>query len=174
MSLSPMSIDIKVYTPLSLFIILLGCLKLSAQPTTEPSPIDPQIWSTIGKILGQEGFESAFPKLVKRLENYCGNGFDCQYSIYHKLMLGQEEQFNLSAAIQIGEKIAQIARISESWDAEGSAYTDLSRYYGALGNQKLAILNEEKALACLKNPVTKVPYCSHNPINWRVALPTKG
>ncbi|GHB62205.1 hypothetical protein GCM10007390_14960 [Persicitalea jodogahamensis] len=61
-------------------------------------------------------------------------------------MIQLERLFNLDAAIHVGEEMARLAKKHKNSGREAAAYTDLSRYYDALGAYKLAAMYLEKAL----------------------------
>ena len=58
--------------------------------------------------------------------------------------------FNLNAAIYVGEEMARLAKKQKNPAGEATAYTNLARYYDALGTYQLAAVNIEKAMAIRK------------------------
>jgi signal transduction histidine kinase len=61
-------------------------------------------------------------------------------------MIKLERRFNLLAAIYVGEEMVIVAQRQGNLEAEASAYKNLSRFHGAIGNERLTIVNLEKAL----------------------------
>ncbi len=61
-------------------------------------------------------------------------------------MIKLERRFNLLAAIFVGEEMVKVAQRLSNLEKEASTYKNLSRFHGAIGDERLTIVYLEKAL----------------------------
>jgi len=117
---------------------------LQAQVSTATDFGD-ELWPVIETQLDQQQSDTAFFFIVQLIRNQCGNDFDCLYTTYSNVRRHIEVKFNLPAAVYLSYEMAEIAKKEKNLDAEGHAYLNLRRFYGAMRNEELQAVNAEKA-----------------------------
>jgi signal transduction histidine kinase/DNA-binding response OmpR family regulator len=116
---------------------------LPAQP--EKSGME-QLYASIAARMEQPGGDSARFFILQQVRNHCGTDDACLYKTYNAIMIKLERRFNLPLAIFVAEEMVRVARLQNDRAAEARAYQNLGRYHGALGNNRLAFTNTEKAM----------------------------
>jgi len=106
--------------------------------------VEPVLWSQIESRLDQTTRYEFIPELVSR--HFVQLPDSVNRNLY-AVMIRLERLYNLNAAIYVGEEIARRAKEADRPSLEATAYTDLARYYDALGTYQLAATSTEKALA---------------------------
>lgn len=112
--------------------------------------VDPRLWSKIETGLRQNSTSPACTFIPTLVTSHFNNQPDSVYRSYYAVMLRLGHLFNLNAAICIGEEMVELARKQRNPAWEATAYTNLSRYYDALGRYPLSAVNIEKAQAIHK------------------------
>ena len=113
--------------------------------------VDAALWAGLETELQQvhpPGTYSFIPQLVKK---QFGNQPDSLYRNYYAVMIRLERLFNLPAAIYVGKEMAVVANEAGNQRQAAAAYTNISRYYDALGAYQLATASIEKALSIYKS-----------------------
>ncbi|MBK9339127.1 MAG: hypothetical protein IPM98_22345 [Lewinellaceae bacterium] len=85
--------------------------------------------------------------ILTLVRGHCGQDLDCLRRNYYNIMIRLEQQFNLPAAIDVCKEMVQVARMQKDLKEEGGSNMNLSRYYSALGMNRLATVYIDKALA---------------------------
>ncbi len=122
-----------------------GAGRLPAQ-SVPSSDVAEALWPGIEKQLEQDGGETSRYFILRQVRSRCGGNYDCLYGAYYDIMIRLERRFDLPAAIYVGEELARVAARRGGPEAEARACKNLSRFYSALGNERLAIVNLERAL----------------------------
>ncbi|MBK8565117.1 MAG: hypothetical protein IPN76_17705 [Saprospiraceae bacterium] len=135
------------------YILLLSLLflggvsgNLMAQNNTSTTSAAEALWPLIEKQLEQPGADTTRQFILQQVRSHCGAENDCLFQTYFGIMIKLERRFNLLAAIYVGEEMVKVAQRQGNLEAEASAYKNLSRFHGAIGNERLTIVNLEKAL----------------------------
>lgn len=122
-----------------------GAGRLPAQ-SIPSSDVAGALWPGIEKRLEQDGGDTSRYFILRQVRSRCGGNYDCLYVAYYDIMIRLERRFDLPAAIYVGEELARVAARRGGPEAEARACKNLSRFYSALGNERLAIVNLERAL----------------------------
>lgn len=98
----------------------------------------------------QPGGDTAIYFILQQVQNYCGEDENCLIASYSSLVRKLERRAFLPLAIFVGEKLAK-AYQQQGYQLElAQTYKDIFRFHDALGNDKLAIANLERALPILE------------------------
>ncbi|GJM34409.1 MAG: hypothetical protein DHS20C18_34100 [Saprospiraceae bacterium] len=129
------------------FFLLLGGVqnKLYAQTGDIPAPVD-VLWPTIEIKIDQLPSDSILNFIFLQVRKHCGEDYDCLYQTYDAIMANLEGRFNLPLAIYLCEEIVEVTKREKDLEAEAEAHWDLCRFHMALGNDRLAIVNIDRAL----------------------------
>ncbi len=139
----------KTYT---LLIFLVICLLVDlpfytfSQTSTVANNDIEEIWSQIESQLKTHESDTSYSFISRLVSEHCNTNVDCQIMIYREIVYKFECSFNLPAAIYVSEKIVKLSHGAHNLEVEGEAYWNLSRFYGALGNEQLSVICNEKAL----------------------------
>jgi signal transduction histidine kinase/DNA-binding response OmpR family regulator len=109
-------------------------------------PVDTSIWPFIESRFKQPGGDTARYFILNQVRSHCGEKYDCLCRTYHGVMFKLERRFNLLAAIYVAGEMAKVAERQGDLESEAKAYKNLSRFHGAIGNDRLTIVHLEKAL----------------------------
>jgi len=119
--------------------------RLSAFTEETYSDATERLWPLIETQLDQPNPDTSIHFIFLLVRGHCGQNYNCLYPTYAVVMEKLERLFNLPAAIQVGNEMAKIAHLEKDFDSEGNAYMQLFRFYGALGDERLAVVSMEKA-----------------------------
>jgi signal transduction histidine kinase/DNA-binding response OmpR family regulator len=131
-----------------LFILLLlaGAQSMLPAQSKRTAGIVDKLWPLIEPQLDHPASGDTRHFILQEVRRSCGTDYDCLYQTYYAIMIKLERRFNLPAAIHIGEEMVKVAQRQGDLEAEAGAYKNLSRFHGAIGNERLTIVNLEKAL----------------------------
>ncbi len=133
-----------------LLISFLFSLGVSGSLLAQDSPRTPHaaesLWPLIEKQMEQPGADTTRHFILQTVRSFCGTDDDCLYQAYYAIMIKLERRFDLLAAIFVGEEMVEVAQRQGNLVAEAKTYKNLSRFHGAIGNDRLTIVNLEKAL----------------------------
>ncbi len=130
---------------LKVFIILFSFLgsfllpnNISAQTPPDIKDKFRKIWPLIESQLDEKKNDSL--KFVKILiEGYCEKDYTCSYALLEEVKQEiEKERFDLPKAILIGKMMLNLARKNNKRSDMGHCYLDISRYYDALKNTRIA------------------------------------
>ena len=142
-----MAREVVKYSLLFITVLLFGTpVKTHSQNIGTSTEGAENVWLQIESHLEQPGSDTAYHFILEQVRSHCGKNYDCLYRTYHAVMLKLERRFNLSAAIFVAGEMARLAQRQGDWESEAHAYKNLSRFHGAMGNNRLTIVNLEKAL----------------------------
>ncbi|HNM28070.1 MAG TPA: hypothetical protein PKL15_21655, partial [Saprospiraceae bacterium] len=133
-----------------LWLFISAGYPLKAQPQARPGPasVAGAVWPLVESRLNQPGADTARHFILGLVRDHCGTLYACQYQTCLDLMLRLENhRFNLPAAIFLGEELVKLARQHASKKDEATARMHLSRYFDALGIEKMAAQHLDQALA---------------------------
>jgi signal transduction histidine kinase len=122
----------------------LGFTTLSAQQSASPA-LDEAIWRQIEQNLQQQSSAAFFKSTAALVRGHCDSDYECLRQTYYGIMFRLERRFRLSAAIQVGEELVQIARKQGDQATEADVYLNLNRFHNALGNTRPAVESLQKA-----------------------------
>ncbi|MFN0034117.1 MAG: ATP-binding protein [Saprospiraceae bacterium] len=111
---------------------------------------DATLWPRIEAQLDQQASDTSFQFILPLVRSHCGRDMDCLFRNYRAIMFKLEHRFNIPAALYVCEAILEVAQQQKDKKAEVGAYINLSRYYDALGIDRLAALNIDKAIPLLE------------------------
>jgi len=98
----------------------------------------------------QPGGDTAIHFVLERAHRFCGEDDNCLSQVYKVIMSKLERRSNLPSAIFVGEELIKVAQRQGDLHAEADAFIDLHRFHNALRNDRVAIVNLEKALPLLE------------------------
>lgn len=103
------------------------------------------LWPIIETQLDKAPNDTTYRFIFLLAKGKCGADTDCLFEQYGWIKNKLERRFHLPAAIAVCEEVASIARQYDKPEIEAKAYVDLYRFHDALGLERTAILNIEKA-----------------------------
>ncbi len=112
---------------------------------TISNPVD-SLWSQIETKLDLQASDTSYHFMRLYVRDHCGHNYDCLRNTYYGLMFKFEQHFNLFAATYMCRELLKLAQLQENLPDEANAFLDLNRYHSALGNERLAAMNIDKAL----------------------------
>lgn len=128
-----------------LFFVLLSCLVTYGQEENNPE-IHAAIWKEIQTQMEQSSNSDAYDCIPDIVTGYYSADSDSLYPAYNFIMIKLERQFNIPAAIFVGEEMVSISRHQNKLKEAADAYTHLYRYYDALGFHNISINHVSNAL----------------------------
>lgn len=134
----------------SILLSIIAPLSLVSQSTTFKMDLDEKVWVQIEEQLNSLPSDSALNHIYQVVNEYCDKDIDCVLKTYYHSMIKFEQSFNLPAAIILSEELIRMAHAHKNLQLEAATYWDQSRYYGAMGNQQLSVICNEKALNIYK------------------------
>jgi len=109
------------------------------------------VWKEIQSQLNQTSKAESYNFITDVVTSYYGNKFDSLYPAYNFVMRKLEREFNLQAAIFVGEEMVTISKQQNKLKELADTYMNLYRYYDALGFYHIAINHANNALDIYKN-----------------------
>lgn len=104
-----------------------------------------ELWPLIQTQLEESGTDTARQFIFLLVRGHCGDNYHCLYPAYSVVKEKVERRFDLSTAIEICREMLKIAHQQGDLNGEAHAHSELARYYSALGDEKEAVINTEKA-----------------------------
>ncbi|MEZ4953199.1 MAG: ATP-binding protein [Saprospiraceae bacterium] len=104
-----------------------------------------ELWPLIQTQLDESGADTARQFIFLLVRGHCGDNYHCLYPAYSVVKEKVERRFDLSTAIEICREMLKIAHQQGDLNGEAHAHSELARYYSALGDEKEAVINTEKA-----------------------------
>ncbi|MGB1308614.1 MAG: tetratricopeptide repeat-containing sensor histidine kinase, partial [Oceanihabitans sp.] len=116
-----------------------------AQEKARINKIDHKLWSQIQAQLNEDTNIKSFNFIKQLTTNYKTVKPDSLFSVYYQIMIKLESEFNIPAAIYVGEEMVSIAKKQNNLEQEANTYLNLFRYYDAMGLYNLSLNSVNKA-----------------------------